>query len=106
MGIVSFYIIVYAHHKRVRAQSELNLDFGQFYLVHAQSTKLVKLGAKQSLRKEVRDVLFRSNELDSQLSALDVVTVLEEPHLHVFIFAGRLRIIRSEDRSQVATVQW
>ena len=46
VGIVSLYmyIIVYAHHKRVRAQNGLNLDFGHFYLVHAQSTKLIELG--------------------------------------------------------------
>ena len=44
-GVVAFYyIFAYAHHKRARAQSELNLDFGHFYLVHAQSTKLIELG--------------------------------------------------------------
>ena len=105
MGIVLLYIIVYAHHKRVRAQSELHLDFGHFYLVHAQGTKLIELGTQQSLRKEVGNVLLSSDKLDSELSAFDIVTVLEESHLHVLVFAGRLRIVRSEDRSQVVTVQ-
>ena len=99
-------MFVYAHHKRVRVQSELNLDFGHFYLVHAQSTKLIEIGTQQSLRKEVGNVLLSSDKLDSQLPALGVVTVLKESHLHVLVFARRLRIVRGEDRSQVATVQW
>ena len=106
MGIVSLYIIVYAHHKRVRAQSESRLDFGHFYLVHAQSTKLIEIGTQQSLREEVRSVLLGSDKLDSELSTFDIVTVLEESHLHVLVFAGRRRIVRSEDRSQFVTVQW
>ena len=71
------------HHERVRAQSELNLDFGHFDLVHAQSTKLVELGTQQSLREEVGNILLGSDELDSKLPALDIVTVLKESHLHV-----------------------
>ena len=106
MGIVGLYIIVYAHHKRARAQSELHLDFGHFYLVHAKSTKLKEIGTQHSLRKEVGNVLLSSDKLDSELSTFGIVTVLEESHLHVLVFAGSLRIVRSKDRSQVATVQW
>ena len=105
MGIVSLYIIVYAHHKRVRAQSELHLDFGHFYLVHAQSTKLIEIDTQQSLREEVGNIFLSSDKLDSELSTFNIVTVFEESHLHVLVFAGRLRIVRSEDRSQVSTVQ-
>ena len=87
MGIVLLYIIVCVHHERVRAQSESHLDFGHFYLVHTQGTKLIELGTQQSLRKEVGDVLLSSDELDSKLPALDIATVLEESHLHVLVFA-------------------
>ena len=100
------YIFVYARYELAAEQSELNFDFSHFDLVHAQSTKLVELGTQQSLCKEVGNIVLGSDELDSELSALDVVTVLEESHLHVFVFARRLRIVRSEDRCQIVTVQW
>ena len=70
-GIVSLYIIVYAHHKRGRAQSEPHLDFGHFYLAHAQSTKRIEIDTQQSLRAEVGNVLLGSNKLDSELSYFD-----------------------------------
>ena len=106
MGIVSLYIFVYSYYKRVRAQSGLNLDVGHFSLVHAQRTKLVEFSTQQSLRKEVRDVALSPDKLDSQLTVFDVVTVFKESHLHVLVFTWRLRIVRSKDRSQVATVHW
>ena len=106
VGIASLYIFVHSYHKRVRAQSGLNLDFGHFSLVHAQSTKLLEFSTQQSLRKEARDVALSPDKLDSQLAVFGVVTVFEESHLHVLVFAGRLGIVRSKDRSQVATVQW
>ena len=99
MGIESLYIFVHSYHKRVGAYSGLNLDLGNFDLVYAQSTKLVEFGTQQSLRKEVGDVALSSNELDCQLAVFDVATMLEESHLHVLVFAWRLRVIRIEDRS-------
>ena len=106
-GIVSLHIFVHSYHKCVRTQSGLNLDFGHFSLVHAQCTKRVEFSTQQGLRKEVRDVVFSPDKLDSQLTVFfDVVTVFEESHLHVLVFAERLRVVRSEDRSQVAAVQW
>jgi len=104
VGIVSGYIFVCSYYKRVRAQSGLNRDFGHFGLVHAQRTKLVEFGTQQSLRKEARDVFLSPDKLDSQLTVSDVATVFEESHLRVLVFTWRLRIVRSKDRSQVATV--
>ena len=88
MGIVAFCIFVYSYHKRVGAYSGLNLGLGHFDLVHAQSTKSVEFGTKQGLRKEVGDIVLSSDVLDySQLTVSNVVTVLEESHLHVLVFA-------------------
>ena len=96
-GILSLYVFVYSYYKRVRAQSEFNLDFGHFGLVRAQRNKLLEFSMQQSLRKEVGDVAVSPDKLDSQLTVLNVATVFEESHLHVFVITWRLRIVRSKD---------
>ena len=71
------YIFAYSYHKRVRAQSGLNIDFGHFCLVHAQRTKLVEFTMQQSLCKEARDVVLNPDKFDSQLTVFDVATVFK-----------------------------
>ena len=70
LGIAPLYVFVYSYHKRIRAQSGLNVDVGHFNLVHAQRTKLVEFSTQQSLRKEVRDVALSPDKLDSQLGRI------------------------------------
>ena len=63
-------------------------------LVHAPSTKLKEITTQQCLREEVRHVVLRAYEFDTNLTALDVITMFEESNVEMLVLARRFRIVR------------
>ena len=84
--------------------ARLDLDLRHVALVHAPSTKLEEITTQQCLREEVRHVVLRAYEFDTNLTALDVITMFEESNVEMLVLARRFRIVRSENASQIIAV--
>ena len=84
--------------------ARLDLDLRHVALVHAPSTKLEETTTQQRLREEVRHVIFSAYEFDTNLTALDVITMFEESNVEMLVLARRFRIVRSENASQIIAV--
>ena len=66
--------------------ARLDFDSRHVRLVHAQGTKLEKVGAQERFREEVRYVVLSADEFDTDLATFDVVTMLEESNVGVLVF--------------------
>ena len=84
--------------------ARLGLDLHHVALVHAPSTKLEEITTQQCLREEVRHVVLRAYEFDTNLTALDVITMFEESNVEMLVLARRFRIVRREDAAQIVAV--
>ena len=85
--------------------ARLDFDLRHVALIHAPGTEFEKAATQERFREEVRHVDFSADDLDTNLSAFDVVTMLEESNAEVLVFTRSfLRIIRGEDASQIVTV--
>ena len=84
--------------------ARLGLDLHHVALVHAPSTKLEEITTQQRLREEVRHVIFSAYEFDTNLTALDVITMFEESNVEMLVLARRFRIVRREDAAQIVAV--
>ena len=56
------------------------------FMLHAELPKFEKVGTKQSLSEEIRNVELGVDVFNTNFSLLDVVTMFEEPHFEVFVF--------------------
>lgn len=86
--------------------ARLDLDLRHVTLVHAPRTEFEKVATQECFREEARHVVLSADEFDTDLAALDVVTMFEESNVEVLVFPRSFRIVRGEDASQIATVEW
>ena len=86
--------------------ARLDFDLRHFAFVHAPRTELEEVATQECFREEVGHVDLSSNELDTDLTAFDVVTMFEKSNVGVLVFARSFRIVGGKNASQVATVEW
>ena len=86
--------------------ARLDLDLRHVALVHAPGTELEKVATQECFREEVRHVVLSADEFDTDLAALDVVTMFEESNVEVLVFTRSLRIVGRKGASQVFAVEW
>ena len=84
--------------------ARLDFDLRHVALVHAPGTELEKVATQECFREEVRHVVLSADEFDTDLAALDVVTMFEESNVELLVFTRSFRIVRGEDASQVVAV--
>ena len=86
--------------------ARLDVDLRHVRLIHAQGTEFEKIRAQQRFREEARYVSLSADKFDTDLAAFDVVAMFGESNDEVFVPPRIFRIDRSEDASQVVTVDW
>ena len=86
--------------------ARLDFDLRHVALIHSPGTEFEKIATQERFREEVGNVDFSADELYTNLSAFEVVTMLEKSNVEVLIFTRSFRIVRGEDASQIVTVEW
>ena len=76
--------------------ARLDFDFRHVGLVHAQGTKLEKVGAQERFREEARHVFLSVDEFGTDLAAFNVVPMFEEANIEVLVFLRSFRIVRGD----------
>ena len=69
--------------------ARLDLDLRHATLVHAPRTEFEKVATQECFREEVRHVVLSADEFDTDLAALDVVTMFEESNVEVLVLTRR-----------------
>ena len=76
--------------------TRLDFDLRHVAFVHAPRTELEKVATQECFREEVRHVVLSADEFDTDLAALDVVTMFEESNVEVLVFTRSFRIVRGK----------
>ena len=65
--------------------ARLDFDLRHAALIHAPGTELEKVATQERFREEARHVVFSADGFDTDLAAIDVVTMLEESNVEVLV---------------------